>query len=88
MAEYRSRPDGSLEKIRVEAVIEPRVCQNETCGKTFMLQEGRAQTSQRRTKGVLYCSAKCAKAQVQRNYRARQRAKKAMELTQQALARL
>lgn len=52
-------------------------CANERCGRTFYLQEGRADGTQRRTDaGVRYCSARCAKAKAQREYRARCRARK------------
>jgi len=52
---------------------EYRVCANEMCGKVFVRQEGRAIHDQRRTKGVKYCTASCARAQAQRNYRYRKR---------------
>jgi hypothetical protein len=50
-----------------------RVCANERCGRLFVRQEGRAQFDQRRKTGVKYCSALCAKAQAQREYRRRSR---------------
>ena len=51
-----------------------RTCANETCGRLFVRQSGRAQQGQNRTTGVMYCTAHCAKAQAQRMYRRRKRA--------------
>lgn len=48
-------------------------CANETCGKRFVRQRGTAKAGQFRTKGVLYCSARCANTQGQREKRARAR---------------
>ena len=48
-------------------------CNNETCKRTFTKQRGRAEYGAHRTKGVLYCSNTCAKAQAQRELRRRNR---------------
>lgn len=52
------------------------VCANERCQRTFVHQQGRAKKDQRRGQGVLYCTAACARATAQRDYRRRQRSQR------------
>lgn len=53
-----------------------RPCRNESCGRWFSRQSGRAEFGQHRTTGVLYCSASCARTQGSREWRRRKRAEK------------
>ncbi|MET9516423.1 hypothetical protein [Streptomyces sp. NPDC002994] len=48
-----------------------KVCMNESCGRIFVRQQGRAAKDQRKSEGVKYCSSKCARAQAQRELRRR-----------------
>lgn len=46
-------------------------CQNPSCGRRFVRQDGGAVHGQSRMTGVMYCSRTCAKAVAQRRYRSR-----------------
>jgi hypothetical protein len=48
-----------------------KVCQNESCQKYFVRQQGRASHAEFRTTGVQYCSSRCARIVAQRSYRRR-----------------
>ncbi|MEE8600288.1 hypothetical protein [Euzebya tangerina] len=50
-----------------------RRCQNETCGRFFGHQQGRAEKGHNRSVGVKYCTPRCARAQASREWRRRQR---------------
>lgn len=52
-----------------------RTCANERCRRLFVRQVGRATKGTRRSSGVLFCSASCARAQAQRAYRQRRRSR-------------
>ena len=52
-------------------------CQRENCARTFTRQLARPATVRPRTKGLLYCSNACARAQVQRAYYQRLKGKSA-----------
>jgi len=50
-----------------------RICANETCGRFFWRQRGRAKYRQFHTTGVRYCSRTCARAQAARELRRRKK---------------
>ena len=58
---------------------EPRFCANENCGRVFVRQIGRSIYEQNRKQGVKFCSARCAKAQAQRDLYHRRKAAKNKE---------
>jgi hypothetical protein len=53
-----------------------RQCANESCERYFLRQRGTAKQGQYRSKGVLYCSGRCANTQAQRARRRRDRERK------------
>ncbi len=55
----------------IAAATTYKVCANERCRRLFVHQRGPDGTRQPRTRGVIYCSARCARAQAQRAYRQR-----------------
>jgi hypothetical protein len=54
---------------------EYRICANENCRRTFVHQQGRSEKGQQRSRGVKFCTAACARATAQRDYRRRRRSK-------------
>lgn len=52
-----------------------RTCASETCGEWYVRQEGRSELGQHRSTGTKYCHVSCARAQGNREYRRRQKAK-------------
>jgi hypothetical protein len=51
-----------------------RYCANTNCHRLYVRQTGRAEHGQHRRSGTRYCSSHCARAQAQRDLRARRRA--------------
>jgi hypothetical protein len=51
-------------------------CANDHCGRPFTRQRGRARYGEGHSSGVLYCSNLCARAQAERNRRARRAAER------------
>ena len=86
METFYTMRDGKMLKVRVIAEIPAKTCAR--CGARFYLQEGRSQTGQSRTKGVRYCSTRCARAQAQADLRARRRVKDARAIAVGALTQL
>ncbi len=54
-------------------------CANDRCRQPFTKQRGRSQFGQHRSTGVRFCSPLCAKAQSERDRRARRRGEKGQE---------
>lgn len=55
-----------------------KTCANETCGRWFVRQQGRAVHDQHRSRGVKFCSYRCARAHTQREYNRRRRRERAL----------
>jgi hypothetical protein len=53
-----------------------RYCENKTCGRIFVHQLGTTTTERYRSTGLRFCTAKCAQAEKQREYRRRESARK------------
>lgn len=54
----------------------PRLCENATCGRVFVHQIGGSAGHWHRSKGLRFCTPKCARAETQRQYRRRKKEQK------------